>query len=390
MRAMNGVVMAMLAITGCRSGGTEAAGPPTPAPTGAVEGVRDGETLVGPFTHANLSIYLVVNGSIRDDREFLTLDEGLHAGLVTINERGGSEGSDEGTVNTLEVSNKSGKWLYIEAGEIVRGGKQDRTMGTDLLVAPNTKDQPLAAFCVEHGRWTRTSGAALASFAADEATVERLGQIAETAGGVAYADGTNASGASVDVKAAEAGMAFTGAVAALPASAKIAVLKEKGQQQVWDAVARARAENAADTSGSGTFMDVVTDKQVRERVAPYIAELLPCVKGQAGVIGAVFARDGHVVAADCYGAPGLFLRLFPKLLESHARDAALSLEADAAVPAPPAADAVTAFLRAAEDGAVSTEATAATQQLRTCENAKTIAFEALADGKRLHYNALKK
>ena len=381
--------LALLAITGCQSGGTD---PARGTAAAAVEGVRDGETLVGPFTHANLSVYLVVNGSIRDDREFLTLDEGLHSGLVTINEQGGAEGSDQGTVNTLEVSNKSKKWLYIEAGEIVRGGKQDRTMGSDLLVAPGTKDQPLAAFCVEHGRWTRTGGASLGAFAADEATTERLRQIAESAGGgLMFGDDGRSTGASgLDREAAEAGLAFTGAVAALPASAKIAVLKEKGQQQVWDAVARVRAANDATGSGSGTFMDVVTDKQVRERVAPYLTGLLPCVKGRAGVIGAVFARDGQVVAADCYGASGLFLRLFPKLLEAHARDAALTLKTDAPVAAAPAHDAVTAFLRAAEDGAESTEATAAAQAMRTCENDRTIAFEALADGKRLHYNALKK
>jgi hypothetical protein len=309
---------------------------------------------------------------------------------VHINERGGSGGSDEGPVNTLEVTNKSGKWLYIEAGEVVRGGKQDRTMGRDLLVAPGTKDQPLAAFCVEQGRWTQSSGAELASFSGGAITTERLRRLAQSAGDVVLESGGSAGVAALDQDAAGAGLAFTGAVAALPASAKIAVLKQKDQGQVWAEVAKVREANGSQQNESGTFMDVVNDAQVRDRVAPYMAALLPCVKDRAGVIGAVFARDGHVVAADCYGAPGLFLRLFPKLLEAHARDAALGVKAGAAPAPAPAADAVVGFLRAAGDGAMSSEATAAKQELRTCENGQTIAFEAVEDGKRLHYNVLKK
>ena len=112
-----------------------------------------GFTLEGPFTHANLTVY-VVRGSTSDAREYITLDEGLAARTVAVREKGTRAGQDQAEVNTLEIENRSDKWLFLQAGDIVKGGKQDRTIMTDLTLAPRSAPQPIEAFCVEHGRWT--------------------------------------------------------------------------------------------------------------------------------------------------------------------------------------------------------------------------------------------
>src|SRR5215510_3486522 len=114
--------------------------------------LASGFTLEGPFTPANLPVY-VVRGSTKDARDYITLDEGLAARTVTVSEKGSAAGRDRAEVNELEIENRSDKWLFLQAGDIVKGGKQDRTIMTDLTLAPRSGPQPLAAFCVEHGRW---------------------------------------------------------------------------------------------------------------------------------------------------------------------------------------------------------------------------------------------
>ena len=37
----------------------------------------------------------------------------------------------------------------------MKGGQQDRVLGVDLIVPPKSGKMPIAAFCVEHGRWSK-------------------------------------------------------------------------------------------------------------------------------------------------------------------------------------------------------------------------------------------
>lgn len=57
-----------------------------------------------------------------------------------------------GTVNWLDIQNNSAKTLYLMAGEMVVGGKQDRIVGVDTVVPAGGK-ATIQVFCVEHGRW---------------------------------------------------------------------------------------------------------------------------------------------------------------------------------------------------------------------------------------------
>ncbi len=150
---------AAAALAGCQGGasegGSSAAAGVNDRSTPVVETELSGDrTILGPFTHENLTVFLIADGSVADEREFITLDEAIASGDVVIAEQGESSGQDNSSVNTLEISNGSTKWLYLEAGEVVTGGKQDRTLGRDLILAPGAKKQPLAAYCVEQGRWS--------------------------------------------------------------------------------------------------------------------------------------------------------------------------------------------------------------------------------------------
>jgi hypothetical protein len=96
---------------------------------GCASGPRESppSELLGPFVHANLAVY-VVRGEASDPREYVTLDEGLRNGSVFLRETG------EGEVDTLVVENRSDRWLFLHAADIVTGGKQDRTIAADVVV----------------------------------------------------------------------------------------------------------------------------------------------------------------------------------------------------------------------------------------------------------------
>jgi hypothetical protein len=108
----------------------------------------------------NLQIFPVVNVPYPNLGDFLTLEAALASDEVVITEIGGSgPGSsvqDCARVNGLSVVNKSEKVLILLGGEVIRGGKQDRVVAEDLLVAAGAS-VPLDVFCVESGRWSYRS-----------------------------------------------------------------------------------------------------------------------------------------------------------------------------------------------------------------------------------------
>ncbi len=62
-------------------------------------------------------------------------------------------GDVNGSVNTLFAKNNSQDTIFIMAGEVVKGGKQDRVIAQDVVIAPG-ESLNLSAFCVEQNRWT--------------------------------------------------------------------------------------------------------------------------------------------------------------------------------------------------------------------------------------------
>src|SRR6266478_6390831 len=65
------------------------------------------------------------------------------------------------SVNQLVLINRGKRPVVLLAGELVSGGKQDRIIAKDRIVAPGADPLPLDVFCVEHGRWS--SGSQFAS-----------------------------------------------------------------------------------------------------------------------------------------------------------------------------------------------------------------------------------
>src|SRR6185437_15114066 len=102
--------------------------------------------LSGPYTHGNLTVFLV-HGKDLTSKTFLTLQEALAQKKVRVYETK--------DVNELAIRNISNQDIYVQAGDIVRGGDQDRMISVDFIVPPRSGRMPIAAFCVESGRWSQ-------------------------------------------------------------------------------------------------------------------------------------------------------------------------------------------------------------------------------------------
>ncbi len=106
--------------------------------------------LSGPFTHKNLTIFLIHGESMIEGKSILTLQEALEQRKVVVYETK--------SVNELSIENRSDQDIYVQAGDIVKGGQQDRVLAVDLIVPPKSGRMPIAAFCVESGRCEQTRG----------------------------------------------------------------------------------------------------------------------------------------------------------------------------------------------------------------------------------------
>jgi len=103
---------------------------------------RDGK-VTGPYTHGNLAIFLIHGNDTLQDQEILTLQEGLEQNVVTVR--------DPNTSHLLTIENRSKTALFIQGGDIVKGGTQDRVLPYDLIVPPQSNHM-IMALCVEAGR----------------------------------------------------------------------------------------------------------------------------------------------------------------------------------------------------------------------------------------------
>src|SRR6476646_5230711 len=99
----------------------------------------------GPVIHDNLAIYLV-HGKSAAGPVPLTLDEALAKRAVKVHETG--------NVNELQIENLGADEVFVQSGDIVKGGQQDRVLTVSLLLPPKSGRIPIASFCVEQGRWT--------------------------------------------------------------------------------------------------------------------------------------------------------------------------------------------------------------------------------------------
>jgi hypothetical protein len=296
-----------------------------------------GYKVLDPIRHGNLTVFPVVASKSYPTGEFLTLDEGLRSGEVIVTEAGAVQGlirrhpvpavdhSSGAQVNRLVLVNNSKRPLLLLAGEIVSGGKQDRVIGKDRIVPPESDPVDLSVFCVEPGRWVATSQ----NFGASEKM---------------YGNATR-------------GAAVNGAPTAPPPMAIMAqpsvrakAMGDKDQQLVWDEVRKQReavAETvevngaapvvAGEISRTSSYAKVNENLEVRKQVdavAKPIEQNYQSLIHQLhdrNAVGVVVAVNGRIIWADVFASTDLLEKYWPKLVRSYASEAVVTRAKDVEV-----------------------------------------------------------
>ena len=287
-----------------------------PGATKAAPGGVEGEwKLLEPVTYENIAIFPVVGGS-QDTSAFLTLEEGLATGEVVVSERG-SEGmmrnrgdrvvivpqyrSD--AVNQLVLINRSKRPLVLLAGELVSGGKQDRIIGKDRIVPVGAEPLPLDVFCVEHGRWTGSSGQFVASKTIVHPSVREKAAVSQNQNDVwaAVRDGSTAPGLAGGTAAAAPRVSRTELLAAIAGEAPT---------QSYEKIYESRRVGGSVDS----FVEEVQRRFARATRGANGERRMP-------VVGVIVAYGGEVAWSDIFASSDLFYRYWSKLLRSYAVEA---------------------------------------------------------------------
>jgi hypothetical protein len=266
-------------------------------------------------------------------------------------------GNDSASVNEVVVINRSEKPLYLAPGDVMIGGQQDRVIGQEIVVDATGKPTPIPVFCVEHGRWSQRAVAENVNYLAnvqanetDQLSTEQLQKLAQEAN-----DGKFVKGAGVVTK-----------------DVRLAVQGSMEQQKVWDEVAKANQKSGAQ-SGSGAFTANYGEKEVAEKLDPYLAALQTAVTDRRNVVGVIVAINGKSHSIDVFESTPLFNKLWPKLLKSYALDAVASTGEAGADKACDTAAAVD-FLKQASEAAVAKQEDKAGVSLTHRENDKLACF----------------
>ncbi|MCE1246153.1 MAG: hypothetical protein LWY06_05875 [Firmicutes bacterium] len=222
--------------------------------------------LYSSVNHKNLTIIPVKAPYSSAKGTISTFDEAVAEGSLII-----KEVSSSGSVNQLAVINQSDDPVYIMAGEILRGSKQDRVLKDDVLVPAKSGKILVDCFCVEHGRWTYKS--------------DKF-----------YSGGQNAN-----------------------ISVRQAAKQTQDQSEVWNSVAKTNASFNQEESGS--LAKSYESKEVTADKKAYINEITDIPSRYPEANGVVVMINGKVLAADIFSDPRIFRKLWKKLSDSYALEA---------------------------------------------------------------------
>ncbi len=338
----------------------------------------------GPATHGNVAVYFVhgtsLPGPVPD-----TLQEALAKGTVEVQETG--------NVQELKIENKGQTPVFVQFGDIVKGGQQDRVLTISMVLQPGSGVVPIGAYCVEKGRWSARGKEDVKRFALSEALIpSREAKIAmsgrtkpaasDQAGPARQAAGTGSQGAAADPVV---GNLRQQRPASNQAAGNQAAGNQAagGQSEVWRSVAEVQsgltaslAAPVASATSTTSLQLALEHEKLKEAQASYLAALEPAGLNGDDIVGVAIAVNGRLSSADVYPSNGLFRKMWPKLARAAATEALSgNKQADAAkagTGTPPSIDTVTAFLAEAETGKASEVALGTHAKIETRASAKAV------------------
>jgi len=233
--------------------------------------------VTGPFSQSNLSVYLIHGDDLIKDQTYLILGEAMQQKKVKVHETN--------NVNQLSIENTSkSEHIYIQAGDIVKGGKQDRVFSTDMVLEPNSGKVSIASFCVEQGRWNQRGKESSRQF---HSSTKKLSS----------------------------------------KELRLAARLKNNQSEVWAEVAKVQqklgdkvGQDVKSKDSASSLQLTLENKKLAEKVTGYKNALIPLLKGKQKVIGYAFAINGKLNSADIYANQSLLKKLWPMLMDAAATE----------------------------------------------------------------------
>ena len=246
-------------------------------------------TISGPYTHENLTIFLFHAHDQIDGSRYISLKEAFEKKKVRVYETG--------TVGQLEAENLSETIdIFIQAGDVLKGGRQDRTLGIDFIIPARSGRLPIPTFCVESGRWHKRRGEDDRHFGSSSHSIH--------------------------------GKAM-----------RLAAKAAHDQSAVWHSVAESQEALGAALNKSvhaahspTSYQLSVEDPDLENRKRDYEQKLGRLPKSAADVVGYAFYVNGERNSVDIYASTKLFHQLWEKLLNIAILEAISAPKGEVVVP----------------------------------------------------------
>ena len=178
-------------------------------------------------------------------------------------------------VNSLMIENTSQDTIYLMAGEVIKGGKQDRVLAQDMILAPNSGKIDLGVFCVEQSRWRFKS---------------------------------------------EEGQTFGEYYGVVSNRVRKVAILEKSQSKVWENVAQITAANEAMTE-SKTYTALANSDEYQQQLLDYRTFFLKALGAQPNCIGFVGLSGDRIIGMDLFATPELFQKQVDPILNAYITEA---------------------------------------------------------------------
>ena len=308
----------------------------------------DAHSITGPYDHGSLSVYLIHREGHGDAA--LSLEKAMKRGVIEIVETG--------SVAELVVRNAGDEPVFIQSGDIVMGGLQDRVLAVSMIVPPHSGDILLSVFCVEAGRWSARGLEDPGTFSMSSVRLPSKAAVVAMQGWSGYAmpPVSPDSGVTQDIGWDGVQTWFAGDAGAGGFAPEIAWQDTAGspldQLDVWQMVgdlqsslSHAIEADVRDAKSVSSLQLTLENRELRSILADYERALGSLPDEHPDAVGYVFAVNGRIVGGDEFAGAGLFRSQWPRQLQAAATEA---IAKGASVDhVPPQASEVDAFIRMA-------------------------------------------
>ena len=267
----------------------------------------DDSLIVRPHHELGHITIWMIDAPQTNTHPYLTLGEALRTHRAVIHENNSQR---------LWIENRSDTDLFLQSGDLIKGGQQDRMVASDMIVPAHDTSHDLNVYCIEHGRSTKRGAEPIETFSTSDwmaplahtrlvarhALTEQL--LTPHVGGLTAPDATQ--------------LKLFQSLGDMPQPFGVA---DAAQESIWNDVQNVQAGLTASLKDSVTrnvspsSLELALEHPaLANREREYEDRLGDIAKEDTKSVGFAYAIDGIIAGAEQYGSHALFEALWPKLL----------------------------------------------------------------------------